>query len=160
MQKNGARRSVAEPDRAAARYGASLGGLLPDREDGLRFMWLQKIECRDTHVSTIARRGASSSGPACAYSVTHNMHTIGAGKLRGNMMRKHTTLNLDMDLVDAAAAELGTSRITETVHRALAETIDRARPRRLASRSLPGLTPDSLNQMREHRSFDDREDQA
>lgn len=34
-------------------------------------------------------------------------------------MRKHTTIDLDTDLVAAAAAVLGTRRTTDTVHAAL-----------------------------------------
>lgn len=38
-------------------------------------------------------------------------------------MRKHTTIDLDTDLVAAAADVLGTRRTTETVHAALEEVV-------------------------------------
>jgi Arc/MetJ family transcription regulator len=40
-----------------------------------------------------------------------------------NRMRKHTTIDLDTDLVAAAADVLGTRRTTETVHAALEEVV-------------------------------------
>jgi hypothetical protein len=42
-------------------------------------------------------------------------------------MRKHTTMDLDMHLVDEAALVLGTTRTTDTVHAALAEVVNRRR---------------------------------
>jgi len=42
-------------------------------------------------------------------------------------MRKHTTMDLDMHLVDEAASVLGTTRTTDTVHAALAEVVNRRR---------------------------------
>lgn len=38
-------------------------------------------------------------------------------------MRKHTTIDLDTELVAAAAGVLGTRRTTETVHAALEEVV-------------------------------------
>ncbi len=38
-------------------------------------------------------------------------------------MRKHTTIDLDTDLVTAAADVLGTRRTTETIHAALEEVV-------------------------------------
>jgi Arc/MetJ family transcription regulator len=38
-------------------------------------------------------------------------------------MRKHTTIDLDTDLVAAAAVVLGTRRTTDTVHAALSEVV-------------------------------------
>lgn len=65
-------------------------------------------------------------------------------------MRKHTTIDLDVDLVRDAAAVLGTSRTTDTIHAALGEVV-RSR-RRLALLSLePDLTLDDLDAMRGHR---------
>lgn len=61
---------------------------------------------------------------------------------------KRTNINLDMDLVDQAAHELGTQRTTDTVHQALREVIARARRARLARRDFEDLTPESLAAMR------------
>lgn len=67
---------------------------------------------------------------------------------------KRTSLNLDMDLVGEAKRELGTKRTTDTVHEALREIVDRAKRRRLAEHDFPGLTPESLEEMRRPRTFD------
>jgi Arc/MetJ family transcription regulator len=69
-------------------------------------------------------------------------------------MRKHTTLDLDQALVHEAAAALGTSRITETVHAALAEVVARRRRAVLARLDFPDLTPDALAAMRAPRPPD------
>jgi Arc/MetJ family transcription regulator len=61
---------------------------------------------------------------------------------------KRTNINLDMDLVDRAAHELGTERTTDTVHQALREVIARAHRARLAQRDFEDLTPDALEAMR------------
>lgn len=61
---------------------------------------------------------------------------------------KRTNINLDMDLVDQAAHQLGTRRTTDTVHQALREVIARARRARLAQREFEDLTPDALEAMR------------
>jgi Arc/MetJ family transcription regulator len=61
---------------------------------------------------------------------------------------KRTNINLDMDLVERAAHELGTQRTTDTVHEALREVIARARRARLAQREFEDLTPDALEAMR------------
>jgi Arc/MetJ family transcription regulator len=66
-------------------------------------------------------------------------------------MIKRTNINLDMDLIAAAAAELGTERTTDTVHQALRETVDRARRGRLARRDFPDLTLDVLDAARRAR---------
>lgn len=63
-------------------------------------------------------------------------------------MVKRTNLNLDMDLVQQAARELGTVRTTDTVHEALRDVIARARRARLAARDFTDLTPDALEGMR------------
>jgi len=63
-------------------------------------------------------------------------------------MVKRTNINLDMDLVEQAARELGTQRTTDTVHHALRDVIARARRARLARRDFEDLTPDSLETMR------------
>ena len=61
---------------------------------------------------------------------------------------KRTNINLDMDLVEQAARQLGTQRTTDTVHEALRDVIARARRARLAQRDFEGLTPESLEAMR------------
>ena len=75
-------------------------------------------------------------------------------------MRKHTTLDLDQVLVQEAAVALGTSRITETVHAALAEVVARRRRAMLARLDLPDLTPDSLAATRTPRQFGAPEDES
>ena len=42
-------------------------------------------------------------------------------------MRKHTTIDLDMELVRAAGEALGTAKTTDTVHSALADVVARRR---------------------------------
>ena len=54
-------------------------------------------------------------------------------------MKVHTTLDLDRDLLRDAAAELGTSRTTDTVHAALREVVARRRRRWLAERDMSEL---------------------
>jgi Arc/MetJ family transcription regulator len=61
---------------------------------------------------------------------------------------KRTNINLDMDLVEQAAHELGTQRTTDTVHQALRDVVARARRARLAQRDFQELTPDALEAMR------------
>jgi Arc/MetJ family transcription regulator len=51
-------------------------------------------------------------------------------------MIKRTNINLDTQLVDEAAALLGTDRITDTVHAAMRDVVARERRRRLAGRDL------------------------
>jgi Arc/MetJ family transcription regulator len=63
-------------------------------------------------------------------------------------MVRRTNINLDMDLVDEAARELGTQRTTDTVHEALREVVARARRARLARRDFEDLTPEALERMR------------
>jgi len=63
-------------------------------------------------------------------------------------MRRHTTLDLDQDLVRDAAAALGTRRTTDTVHAALAEVVARQRRTMLARFDFPDLTPEALEAMR------------
>jgi Arc/MetJ family transcription regulator len=61
---------------------------------------------------------------------------------------KRTKINLDRDLVEAAAAILGTSEPTDTVHAALRNVVDRAARQRLAGRQLADLTPSVLEKQR------------
>ncbi len=67
-------------------------------------------------------------------------------------MRKHTTMDLDMDMVREAAAGLGTTRVSETVHAALAESIALRRRLRLLDLD-PDLTLEGLRADR-HGRFD------
>ena len=69
-------------------------------------------------------------------------------------MRKHTTLDLDQDLVREAAAALGTRRTTDTVHAALGEVVARRRRAMLARHDFPDLTPDALATMRAPRGIE------
>jgi Arc/MetJ family transcription regulator len=61
---------------------------------------------------------------------------------------KRTNINLDMELVEQAAYELGTHRTADTVHEALRDVIARARRARLAQRDFEDLTPESLDATR------------
>jgi Arc/MetJ family transcription regulator len=61
---------------------------------------------------------------------------------------KRTNINLETDLVDAAAHVLGTSRTTDTVHAALRAVVDCDTRARLARRDFPDLTPEVLNELR------------
>jgi len=70
-------------------------------------------------------------------------------------MIKHTTINLETDLLEAAQRVLGTSQIGETIHRALEEVVNRRRREWLAAYDFPDLTPAALAEMRSNRSFTD-----
>jgi len=74
-------------------------------------------------------------------------------------MRKHTTIDLDADLVEAAAKVLGTSRTTDTVHAALSEVV-RRRERMSIIDFRPALDLADLDAMRAHRFAEDREPYA
>ena len=58
-------------------------------------------------------------------------------------MRKHTTIDLDMQLVGEAAVVLETKRVNETVHAALREVVAARRRLRLMDLD-PDLTLDQL----------------
>ena len=66
---------------------------------------------------------------------------------------KRTNINLNADLVGAAAAVLGTARTTDTVHAALQAVVDRASRERLAERDFANLTPEVLEEIRRPRKF-------
>jgi Arc/MetJ family transcription regulator len=66
---------------------------------------------------------------------------------------RRTNINLDTELVDAAAAVLGTARTTDTVHAALRAVIDHASRERLADRDFADLTPEVLEEVRRPRQF-------
>ena len=61
---------------------------------------------------------------------------------------RRTNINLEADLVDAAAQVLGTTRTTDTVHAALREVVERDARMRLTRREFPDLTPEALKQLR------------
>ena len=65
-------------------------------------------------------------------------------------MRKHTTMDLDMDLVRLAAEALGTTRTTDTVHAALADVV-RRRQRMAILDFRPAIDLADLDEMRAHR---------
>ena len=65
-------------------------------------------------------------------------------------MRRHTTIDIDMDLVREASAALGTTRMTETVHAALEQVVRRRRLLELLE-FRPALDLDDLRAMRAHR---------
>lgn len=69
-------------------------------------------------------------------------------------MRKHTTIDLDTDLVRQAGEVLGTTKTTDTVHAALADVV-RRRLRMEILRLRPGLDLDDLRAMRAHRFAED-----
>lgn len=66
-------------------------------------------------------------------------------------MRKHTTMDLDLQLVNDAKEALGTRRTSETVHAALREVVRAAQRRRLLELET-GLTLDDLDRVREWRT--------
>jgi Arc/MetJ family transcription regulator len=69
-------------------------------------------------------------------------------------MRKHTTIDLDADLVAEARQILGTRTTTETIHAALGEIVRRRR-RMAILELLPALTLSDLDAMRAHRFAED-----
>jgi Arc/MetJ family transcription regulator len=70
-------------------------------------------------------------------------------------MRKHTTIDLDADLVQQAGEVLGTTKTTDTIHAALADVVRRRR--RMAIVELrPALDLADLDVMRSHRFAEDR----
>ena len=71
-------------------------------------------------------------------------------------MRKHTTMDLDLDLVRQAGEALGTSRMVDTVHAALSEVV-RERRRRGIVDFRPALDLADLAAMRAHRHAESNE---
>ena len=65
-------------------------------------------------------------------------------------MRKHTTIDLDMDLVERASHALGTTRVTDTVHAALDDVV-RRRLRMSLVEFDPAMDLEELAAMRAHR---------
>jgi Arc/MetJ family transcription regulator len=69
------------------------------------------------------------------------------------MAKQHTTVNLDRDLLREAMEVLGTTQVTETIHRALEEVVRQWHLRRLLTHDLPDLTPEMLEKVRAPRTF-------
>lgn len=67
-------------------------------------------------------------------------------------MKTHTTLDLDRELLAEAAAALGTTRTTDTVHAALREAVARQARARLLARDWTNLR-ELLPEMRTPRPF-------
>jgi Arc/MetJ family transcription regulator len=65
-------------------------------------------------------------------------------------MRKHTTIDLDTELVREAAQALGTTRTTDTIHAALSEVV-RHRQRLTILEFRPAIDLADLDAMRSHR---------
>lgn len=70
-------------------------------------------------------------------------------------LRRHTTLNLDVELVERAQHVLGTTQATETIHRALQEIVNQDKRRRLLEMGIGELTPQRLEEMRRNHSLKD-----
>lgn len=66
-------------------------------------------------------------------------------------MRKHTTIDLDLHLVNEAKEALGTRRTSDTVHAALREAVRASQRRRLLQLET-GLTLDDLDRARAWRT--------
>ena len=66
---------------------------------------------------------------------------------------RRTNINLDTELLQEAAELLGTERITDTVHAAMREVVDREYRRRLADRRLfTDVSPEQFEAMRRGRT--------
>ena len=70
-------------------------------------------------------------------------------------MRRHTTIDLDADLVRQAGEVLGTTRTTDTVHAALADVVRRRRRMAILDLS-PSIDLSDLDAMRAHRFAEER----
>jgi len=66
-------------------------------------------------------------------------------------MRKHTTIDLDLHLVNEAKEALGTRKTSDTVHAALREAVRASQRRRLLELET-GLTLDDLDRTRAWRT--------
>src|SRR3990170_2561199 len=67
-------------------------------------------------------------------------------------VKRHTTIDLDVDLLREAQADLRTQGISETIHAALADVVARRRRARLAQFDFVDLTPEALEAMRSART--------
>lgn len=88
--------------------------------------------------------GVRSSRPSCVRAERAEVYA--------ERVTKRTNINLDVDLLDRAAAVLGTRRTTDTVHAALQQVVAQALRRRLAAHDFPDLTPETLEELRRSRS--------
>jgi Arc/MetJ family transcription regulator len=66
---------------------------------------------------------------------------------------KRTTINLDLDLLDEASDALGTARMTDTVHAAMADVVRRRKLEELTRMEFPGMDLEKLEEMRRPRNF-------
>jgi hypothetical protein len=74
-------------------------------------------------------------------------------------VRTHrTSLNLPIDLLQRAKAQLGTTSPTEAVTAALEEFVARRQIEALLAMELPDLTLEAVQEMRQARRFPDTED--
>jgi Arc/MetJ family transcription regulator len=71
------------------------------------------------------------------------------------MARHRTTVNLDSTLLQEAMSALGTTQVTEAIHRAFAEVVNRRQREWLVQAALPDLTPDMLDRLRAPREVGD-----
>jgi hypothetical protein len=62
-------------------------------------------------------------------------------------------MNLDLDLLDEASGVLGTSRMTDTVHAAMADVIRRRRLEELTTMEFPYMDLEKLKELRRPRDF-------
>jgi Arc/MetJ family transcription regulator len=67
---------------------------------------------------------------------------------------RRTTINLDQELLRATADALGTSRMTDTVHAAMAEVVRRRKLEALTRLEFPDLSLEKLEEQRRPRTFD------
>lgn len=64
-------------------------------------------------------------------------------------MARRTTVYLDEAVLNQAKSALGTSGVSDTIHRALEEVAYRDAVTRLLDYDLPGLTSENLRRLRE-----------
>jgi Arc/MetJ family transcription regulator len=67
---------------------------------------------------------------------------------------RRTTINLDPELLHATADALGTSRITDTVHAAMADVVRRRKLEALTRLEFPASSLEKLEEQRRPRTFD------
>ncbi len=67
---------------------------------------------------------------------------------------QRTSINLDRDLLEAAANALGTTRVTDTVHAAMSEAVRRRKLEALTELEFPDTDLEQLERLRQPRSFD------
>lgn len=67
------------------------------------------------------------------------------------LMKRHTTINLDEHLIREASQVLGTERVTDTVHAALAEVVAARRREWLVEFDFSELSAERLEELRRGR---------